>query len=209
LKLDDPSSFSGTIAGISGTGDVLDLGGLDAANHVVTATTGAGSYDSGSNTTSLLVTDTTTSQHVTLHLAGDQSGSNWNVTGDGHGGANVVDPPATDGQPVGPMIMHDPGPAAVETVVASAPNQTLTGAGTNDTFVFNFSAIGNDTVTNFHPATDTLQFVSAMFANAQAALNATLDDGHGNTIISLDSHDTITLAGVVKAQLHAADFHVV
>ena len=48
-----------------------------------------------------------------------------------------------------------------------------------------------------------------MFANAQAALNATLDDGHGNTVISLDSHDTITLAGVVKAQLHAADFHVV
>jgi hypothetical protein len=188
---------------------VLDLGGFDAANHVVTATTGAGSYDSGSNTTSLLVTDTTTSQSVTLHLAGDLSGSNWSVTGDGHGGANVVDPPATDGQPVGPMIMHDPGPAAVETIVASAPNQTLTGAGTNDTFVFNFGAVGNDTVTNFHPASDTLQFVSAMFANAQAALNATLDDGHGNTVISLDSHDTITLAGVVKAQLHAADFHVV
>jgi hypothetical protein len=30
----------------------------------------------------------------------------------------------------------------------------------------------------------------------------------GNTVISLDTHDTITLTGVLKAQLHAADFHV-
>jgi hypothetical protein len=209
LHLDNPAAFSGKIAGIVGTGDVLDLGGFDAANHTVTAMTGSGSYDSGSNTTSLLVTDTTTSQSVTLHLAGDLSGAGWTVTGDGHGGANVVDPPAADGQPVGPMIMHDPGPPAVETIVASTPNQTLTGAGTNDTFVFNFTGFGSDTVTNFHPATDTLQFVSAMFANAQAALSATQDDGNGNTVISLDAHDTITLAGIVKAQLHAADFHVV
>ncbi len=105
--------------------------------------------------------------------------------------------------------MHDPGPAAVETIVASMPNQTLTGAGTSDTFVFNFTGFGNDTVTNFHPATDTLQFLNSMFANAQNALNATLDDGHGNTVISLDTHDTITLAGILKAQLHTADFHIV
>ena len=131
------------------------------------------------------------------------------MTGDGHGGANIVDPPATDGQPVGPIVMHDPGPAAVETIVASTPNQTLTGAGTSDTFVFNFTGFGNDTVTNFHPATDTLQFLNSMFANAQNALNATLDDGHGNTVISLDTHDTITLAGILKAQLHTADFHIV
>ena len=47
------------------------------------------------------------------------------------------------------------------------------------------------------------------FANAQAALNATADDGHGNTVITLDAHDTITLNGVLKAQLHANDFHFV
>jgi hypothetical protein len=28
-------------------------------------------------------------------------------------------------------------------------------------------------------------------------------------VVSLDTHDTITLAGIVKAQLHTADFHVV
>ena len=171
--------------------------------------TGAGSYHNDTNTTSLVVTDTTANHSVTLDLVGDLSGSSWIVTGDGHGGVNVVDPPVSDGQAVGPMIMHDPGPMPVNTIVASAPNETLTGTAANDTFVFNFSGVGHDTVTNFQPAVDALQFVSSMFANAQAALNATLDDGQGNTVISLDTHDTITLAGIVKAQLHAADFHVV
>ena len=64
-------------------------------------------------------------------------------------------------------------------------------------------------MTNFHPATDTLQFSGTIFANAQAALNATQDDGHGNTVVTLDAHDTITLSGVLKAQLHVTDFHVV
>jgi hypothetical protein len=64
-------------------------------------------------------------------------------------------------------------------------------------------------VTDFHPTTDTLQFSSQLFANLQAALNATHDDGHGNTVVSLGTHDTITLSGVLKAQLHASDFHFV
>jgi hypothetical protein len=45
--------------------------------------------------------------------------------------------------------------------------------------------------------------------NAQAALNATQDDGHGNTVVTLDASDAITLSGVLKAQLHASDFHFV
>jgi hypothetical protein len=52
-----------------------------------------------------------------------------------------------------------------------------------------------------------LQFSSQLFANLQTALNAMHDDGHGNTVIALDAHDTITLNGIVKAQLHASDFH--
>ena len=105
--------------------------------------------------------------------------------------------------------MNDPGPPASSTIVASAPNQTLTGLATSDTFVFNFANVGQATVTDFHPATDTLQFNSQIFANVQAALNATQDDGHGNTVVALDAHDTITLSGVLKAQLHVSDFHFV
>ena len=70
---------------------MLDLGGF-AANDVVHAS--SGSYNSATNTTLLVVTDTTADHSVTLTLAGDYSTSTWTVTGDGHGGVNVVDPPA-------------------------------------------------------------------------------------------------------------------
>ena len=205
LVLDDPLGFTGKIAGISGTGEVLDLRGFDAANDTVVAST-TGNYHSGTNTTSLVVTDQTTGNSVTLKLDGDLSGSSWTVTDDGHGGANIVDPPAS-GSSVPPVVTHDPGPAANQ-VVATAPNQTLTGTGTSN-FVFNFPTVGQDIVTNFHPSTDTLQFSSPIFATAQAALNATQDDGHGNTVITVDAHDAIVLSGVLKAQLQAADFHFV
>ena len=85
----------------------------------------------------------------------------------------------------------------------------MTGGSGSNAFVFNFAGIGKDTVANFHPATDTLQFGGAIFETAQAVLNAIQDDGHGNTVVTLDAHDAITLSGVVKAQLHAADFHFV
>ena len=78
-----------------------------------------------------------------------------------------------------------------------------------DNFAFNFAGVGHATVTDFHPEIDTLQFKAPVFASAQAVLNATQDDGHGNSVITVDAHDTITLNGVLKAQLHANDFHIV
>ena len=65
-------------------------------------------------------------------------------------------------------------------------------------------------MTDFHPLSDILQFNGSIFGNAPAALNATQDDGHGNTVIAIDRPtDTVTLTGVLKAQLHASDFHFV
>ena len=219
LLLEDPSHFTGEIAGISGTGEVLDLHGFAAAT--TTAVTGSGSYHSATNTTTLTVTDLSVSNppSETFTLAGNLSASSWTVSDDLNGGTNIVDPPATS-QSVGPVVAHDPGPAvnsvtmhdpgpASSMIVASAPNQTLSGLAASDTFVFNFAAVGQDKVTNFHPASDTLQFSGTIFANAQAALNAMQDDGHGNTVVAIDAHDTITLSGVLKAQLHVSDFHVV
>jgi hypothetical protein len=141
----------------------------------------------------LTVTDASNFHVETFTLAGNLSNSTWHVTDDGNGGVDIVDPPAVV--------------PATSTIAASAPNQMLTGNAVSDTFVFNFANVGQATVTNFHTATDTLQFNSQLFANVQAALNATQDDGHGNTVITLDAHDTITLSGVAKAQLHASDFH--
>ncbi|MGA9087536.1 MAG: hypothetical protein WB420_00330, partial [Bradyrhizobium sp.] len=189
--------------------------------NAATTTAVTGNYNATANTTTLTVTDSSVSQTETFKLVGDLSHSTWNVSDDHNGGVNIVDPPATSqsigpvvvndpGPGIGPVIMHDPGPAASSTIVATAPNQTLSGlAASDDTFVFNFAGVGHDTVANFHPTTDTLQFSGTIFASAQAAMNATLDDGHGNTVVALDAHDTITLSGVLKAQLHVSDFHVV
>jgi VCBS repeat-containing protein len=199
LVLDQPGAFTGVIGGISGSGQVLDLAaaglGANAADNVQ-ASTGQGSFNGA--TTTLTVTDTTNQNSLTFNLAGDLSNSTWTVTSDGHGGFDIVDPPAASVTP----------PAPVQTV-ASAANQTLVGTGAAaDNFVFNFTGFGHDTVANFHPVTDTLEFDRSMFATAQAALDATHDDGLGNTVV-VEGHDTVTLNGVLKAQLHVTDFHIV
>ena len=97
----------------------------------------------GRSTATLTVTDSTTSKSVCLTLAGDYSDSTWTVTSDGHGGAAVVDPPAT--------------PSGSTVVAATGSDQTLTGTGPSDTFVFNFANVGQATVTNFHADSDLLQ----------------------------------------------------
>jgi hypothetical protein len=195
---------------MTGSGDVLYLAGFDAAHDTVTASTANG-YDSATNTTTLTVTDSANpADPLQLTLAGNYSTSAWTVSSDGHGGVDLVNPPAPAGTSPAPVVMNDPGPAPGGiTVVASAPKQTLTSSGGGDTFVFNFAGVGHDTVANFNPAADTIQFGNSVFATAQAALSATLDDGHGNAVITLDADDTITLANIFKAQLHVTDFHVV
>ena len=77
---------------ISGTGDVLDLRGFFSGSDTVHASTGAGSFN-GTNTT-LTVTDVTHSATFQFTLQGDYSSSTWTVSTDGHGGFNIVDPPA-------------------------------------------------------------------------------------------------------------------
>jgi VCBS repeat-containing protein len=209
LVLDQPDAFTGQIAGINGSSDVLDLHGLNAAT--TTAVAGADSYDAVSGITTLTVTDTSLpsgQQIETFKLTGDLSGSTWTVSDDHHGGVDIVDPPATTGQNAGGVAINDPGPAASQTIVASAPNQILTGLGGSDNFVFNFSGFGQDTVTNFHPDSDALQFDHSIFTTAQSAMDAIHDDGLGNAVL-VTGHDTITLAGVLKTQLHTTDFHIV
>ena len=215
LVLKDPAHFTGTISDSGGSltaGDVVDLAGFDTSASV----TYSGNTSGGTVTVS-------EAGHTTAVLHVGANSTHWNTpVSDGHGGILIHDPPddasaptadggaapASDSQAVAGVVAIDPGPAP-STIVANAPNQTLTGSSASDTFVFNFIDVGHNTVTNFHPDTDTLQFSGTIFANAQAALNATQDDGHGNTVVALDAHDTITLTAVLKAQLHTADFHFV
>jgi len=86
---------------------------------------------------------------------------------------------------------------------------TVFGNGGHDTFVFR-PASGSATIADFDPATDTISFASSMFNHSPIdVLAATHDDGHGNTVITVNATDTITLQHVLKAQLSASDFHFV
>jgi hypothetical protein len=165
-----------------------------------------------STTDTLTVTDGTNTAviHFTGAVGTLQFADDGNLVGsvNGTSGTIVFDPPGAS-QSAGPTAVHDSASPPSSTIVATAPNQTLSGGGSGDNFVFNFAGVGNATVTDFHPLSDTLQFGKSIFANAQATLNAAQDDGHGNTVIAIDNHDSITLNGVIKAQLHATDFHIV
>jgi Cadherin-like/FecR protein len=191
LKLDDATHFNGQISGLAGC-DGIDLAGFDADDAHVT-------WVSTPTSTILTVTDehhsTCNGTAASITLLGNYTQSSFEFSTDHHGGILIVDPPATA-----------PGST---TVTATGTNQTLTGTGPSDNFVFNFTNVGQATVTNFHADTDLLQLRASVFANVQAALDATADDGHGNAVITLDAHDSITLAGVNKAQLHQADFQLV
>jgi hypothetical protein len=207
LDLVHPSTFTGTISNFTGTAadlsssDAIDLVGFNAGHTTVTSAV----YNSG--TTAVTVTDSSgDGLFAVLNFSGNDPESMFKI-GSSSDGAYVFDPPAPANMAVVPTAVLDE--AASSTIVASGPNQILTGNAASDTFAFNFTGVGHTTVTDFHPATDTLQFSNQLFADLQAALNATHDDGHGNTVVALDGHDTITLNGILKAQLHASDFHFV
>ena len=73
-------------------------------------------------------------------------------------------------------------------------NTTVLGNGGHDNFVFKPGS-GSATIADFDPANDTITFASSMFNHNPAnVLLAAHDDGHGNTVISLNATDTITLS---------------
>jgi hypothetical protein len=192
LGLAQPSTFSGEITGMTGSSlQVLDLGGFDAVHDQVVASTGAGSFNSATDTTTLTVTDQATHNSVLLSLMGDLSHFNWNITDDTHGGVNVA-------------------AAAPHNVVVTAtgPHTIVTGSGGVDNFVFNSTLAQNTTVTNFHEGADTIAFSSSLFSNVGQIFNSAADDGHGNTVITESYTTSIVLTGVAVAQLHASDFHI-
>jgi hypothetical protein len=88
-------------------------------------------------------------------------------------------------------------PGVTTSTASASPAATTTNG---DTFVF-AANFGNATVSNFHPATDVIEIDHSVFANFQALLTATHDDGHGNAVITADPHDTITIKNVTVAQL--------
>jgi VCBS repeat-containing protein len=95
--------------------------------------------------------------------------------------------------------------ATTQTALASP---AATGPNGSDTFVF-AANFGHETIANFHPDTDVIEIDHTVFADFQALLAATHDDGNGNAVIAANPNDTITVKNVTVAQLvqHQSDFH--
>ena len=88
LVLADPSEFYAQISGFDAN-DTIDLANLDFNTALANS-----SYDSSTDITTLVITDT--QQHTyTLKLEGNYTASTWTFSNDGSGGAIMVDPPAS------------------------------------------------------------------------------------------------------------------
>jgi Ca2+-binding RTX toxin-like protein len=93
-----------------------------------------------------------------------------------------------------------------DVIVGGAGNDILVGGAGSDTFVF---APGdwNDTIIDFTPGEDVLEFRGGAFADAAAALAAAASSGN-DTIITIDD-ETVLLKDVALANLSINDFHIV
>ena len=131
---------------------------------------------------------------------GSDSANPFGMTGiEIPGGSTIVGTAADDILVGGPQT---------DVLSGGSGNDLMIGGADADTFVFG-PGFGQDVVGDFTPGTDLLELSSVIFADAAAALSAALDDGMGNTVITVDIANTIMLDGVEKDQLAVSDFHIV
>ena len=89
-------------------------------------------------------------------------------------------------------------------IFALAGDDSLTGTGGNDMFVF-AQPIGNDTIYGFNAASDTIDLTGFSSAGSYGDLHIA-DNASGNAVITLGNGETITLVGVDASALSASDF---
>lgn len=89
---------------------------------------------------------------------------------------------------------------------AISGDDTLTGAGANDLFVF-AQPIGHDTIYNFNVASDQINLVGFNSVTTFSAVQANLtDNASGNAVITIGAGETITLNGVDASSLNVNNF---
>ena len=93
-------------------------------------------------------------------------------------------------------------------VLIGGPNDILFGDKGHDSFVFN-PGFGKNTVVDFRPEDHVLQFSRADFASVKDIFTHMSSDGQGNTLITHDPNNVVTLLNVAPGSLHFHDFLVV
>src|SRR5262245_61627224 len=205
--------FSGDGHGGTLLTDSLPSASADVAQTVTAALTGQdGTADQftftlASDPTSVASVDPSATEVVTPDMAsGTPSDHQPTAPATTFADAGLASTAATTSQPA----TTDSATSGTQT---GATTQTATAApeatGPNgDTFVF-AANFGHETIANFHPDTDVIEIDHTVFADFQALLAATHDDGSGNAVIAANPNDTITVKNVTVAQLvqHQSDFH--
>jgi uncharacterized protein (TIGR03118 family) len=96
------------------------------------------------------------------------------------------------------------GAISVAPAITAGEQMTL-GRGT-DTVNFLPASIGNNTINNFNPSQDTIEFNHALFANFAAVFAATTQAGP-NTVVRADANDSVTLTHTLASALSPNNFH--
>jgi VCBS repeat-containing protein len=89
-------------------------------------------------------------------------------------------------------------------VLIGGPGATMTGGAGADTFLFH-QKFGRDTVTDFNPVADTIQFDKALFSTYTAVTSHAEQVG-GDVVITSDAGDALTLKNVLLSNLQSSDF---
>lgn len=95
-----------------------------------------------------------------------------------------------------------------DTLNADAGADTLTGGLDSDSFVYTAGGFDHDILTDFEAGagvSDVIEFSTALFADFDAVIAASADDGT-DTTITLDADNTITLRDVLVGDLDGDDF---
>jgi hypothetical protein len=231
-----PITFTLSVtAGVAGAQDTILISAWESTGGTAVATAIDSTQPAGvaGSPINLALTDPAAGESVTVTVAGMRAG--WSLNGgtnlgNGTWTVQTTDPSSlavtTPATFAGAAVLNvseswtnadgSTGSAFVaDNVEAYAPgspifavsgNDTLTGAGANDEFVF-AQPIGNDAIYNFNAASDKIDLIGfaniAAFSNIQANL---ANDAKGNAVITLGPAETITLVGVSAASLTAANF---
>jgi hypothetical protein len=200
LILNDPSHFTGDISGFVGTApDLAHSDGIDVVGIDFNSAQFSDSYDSSTGVLTLSDGTDTASLQFTgfkgdiqdFHFAEDARGD----------GTLITDPPGLEKSTPVSLISTDTTDGQ-QSASQTEQNASVAISGPDaDHFVFT-PGIGAETVTNFNVQQDTIEF--DQFVNAQTVQelqSLITNDVHGDAVINLGNHDSITLPGVSADQL--------
>ena len=101
------------------------------------------------------------------------------------------------------------GGAGNDTLNGGSGNDYLKGNGGNDRFVFDGSAGGHDTISEFRKhGADTIDIKASLASSAAKIIASADEDSGGNAVLHLGNGVNITLLGIGTGELKADMFHV-